>query len=397
MIRLLYGLFFLVFMTSLVVGVHYYMYRRLAVDTQLSSRLRATVRLALIVLAAGLPLTMLLQRALPMTWARVLLQPWFVWMGMMFLLVWLLLASEGARLILWGSSKLLGTQGLADPGRRRLFARAVAGGALALASGSAAYALRQALGRLEVKRVEVPLPRLQRALDGFTIVQLTDLHIGVNRSGVFLKEVVERVNSLSPDIVAITGDLVDGTVGQLESDLACLAELKPRHGTYFVTGNHEYYSGAPEWVAHLGKLGVRVLRNERVAISRDGATFDLAGVDDYNARRMAPGHVHDPDRALAGRDPRRAAVLLAHQPRSVHAAARHGVGLVLAGHTHGGQIWPMELLVHLQQPYVRGLARHKGTWIYVSSGTGFWGPPLRLGSTAEITRVVLRSEEKAKA
>lgn len=386
-----------VVMGSLVVGVHYYLYRRLALDTQLPDRWRAMARWALIVLAAGLPLTFLLSRALPLAWGRVILQPWYVWMGMFFLLFWLLLASDAARLLLWASSKVFGTEGLADPGRRRLFARAVAGGALALVTGSAAYALRQALGLLVVRRVEVPLPQLPAALDGFTIVQLTDLHIGVNRSGAFLEEVVRRTNALQPDLVAITGDLVDGSVPQLADDVAHLARLKSKHGTFFVTGNHEYYSGAPEWVAHLPKLGMRVLRNERVTISRGGARFDLVGVDDYNARGMAPGHLHDPERALRGRDPARASVLLAHQPRSVVAAAKHGVGLVLAGHTHGGQIWPMHHLVHLQQPYVRGLDRHEGTWIYVSAGTGFWGPPFRLGSTAEITQVVLRAARKPAA
>lgn len=395
MIRLLLGLLMFVVMSAVVVGAHLYLYRRLAVDTNLSLSHRRWVRWALIALAGGLPLTFLLGRFLPTSVGRVVLFPWYVWMGVFFLLFWLLLASDIVRLLWWGSSKALGAAPLADPARRQLFARVAAGVGGVLVTGTALYSLRQALGRLVVRRVEVPLEKLPPALDGFTIVQLTDLHIGPHRSGDFLSEVVERTNALSPDLVAITGDLVDGSVSRLEREVAALSKLRAREGVYFVTGNHEYYSGAPEWVEALGRMGLRVLRNERVEITRHEAVFDLAGVDDYGARHLAPGHRHDPDRALSGRDRSRVAVLLAHQPRSVKKAAEHRVDLVLAGHTHGGQIWPMHHLVHLQQPYLRGLHRLRGTWIYVSAGTGFWGPPMRLGSTAEITQVVLRMKTHA--
>jgi len=155
-----------------------------------------------------------------------------------------------------------------------------------------------------------------------------------------------------------------------------------------VTGNHEYYSGVDEWIAELGRIGVRVLRNERVALA-DG--LDLAGVDDHSARRMRDDHGPDLPRALAGRDPARAVVLLAHQPRAVEEASRHGVDLQLSGHTHGGQIWPWMYMVRLQQPYVAGLFKHGETHLYVSSGTGYWGPPMRLGTTPEITRITLKA------
>jgi predicted MPP superfamily phosphohydrolase len=180
-------------------------------------------------------------------------------------------------------------------------------------------------------------------------------------------------------------------VAELRDAIAPIAGLRARHGVYFVTGNHEYYSGVDAWLAELTRLGVRVLRNERVEIGGGDASFDLAGIDDWSSRGMAPGHGPDLPRALDGRDPARELVLLAHQPRAVHEAAARGVGLQLSGHTHGGQIWPWGFAVRLQQPYVLGLSREGRTHIYVSPGTGYWGPPMRLGTRGEITRVILRA------
>jgi predicted MPP superfamily phosphohydrolase len=166
---------------------------------------------------------------------------------------------------------------------------------------------------------------------------------------------------------------------------------------FFVTGNHEYFSGATAWVAELGRLGIRVLRNERVSIGQGEHAFDLAGIDDWSALRHDDGSRPDLPGALAGRDPSRAVVLLAHQPRAVVEAAQHGVDLQLSGHTHGGQIWPFGYLVMLQQPYIAGLHRHGGTFIYVSPGTGYWGPPMRLGTRAELTRITLMTTREPAA
>jgi predicted MPP superfamily phosphohydrolase len=206
-----------------------------------------------------------------------------------------------------------------------------------------------------------------------------------------VRRVVEQVNALRPDLVAVTGDLVDGSVRDLGRAVAQLGRLEARHGVFFVTGNHEYYSGVGSWVAELGRLGIRVLRNERVVIGDAGASLDLAGVDDWGARRYGAGA--DLGRALDGRDPDRALVLLAHQPRGVEEAVRAGVELQLSGHTHGGQIFPFSLLVGAVYPYVRGLYAHeegdRSGHVYVSRGTGYWGPPLRLGSPPEIAKIVL--------
>jgi predicted MPP superfamily phosphohydrolase len=198
-------------------------------------------------------------------------------------------------------------------------------------------------------------------------------------------------------VIAIVGDLVDGSVEQLRSAIAPMANLRARCGTFFVTGNHEYYSssGARAWMDEIERMGIRVLRNQRVPVGTAEAGFDIAGVPDHSADRFpAEGPGENVAQAMLGRDPSRAVVLLAHQPVAIHEAARHGVDLQLSGHTHGGQIWPWGAMVRLQQPFVRGLDRVRDTQIYVSCGTGFWGPPMRLGAPAEITQIVLRSKAK---
>ena len=196
------------------------------------------------------------------------------------------------------------------------------------------------------------------------------------------------MNALEPDVIAITGDLVDGSVEELAEHAAPLAKLRAKHGVYFVTGNHEYYSGADEWIAHLRKLGMTVLRNERVRIGGEEG-FDLAGIDDHSSGGFGNGHGSDLRKALEGRDAARACVLLAHQPRGIELADELGVDLQLSGHTHGGQMFPWNLAVRLQQPFVAGLHKLARAQIYVSKGTGYWGPPMRVGAPAEITEIEL--------
>jgi uncharacterized protein len=239
-----------------------------------------------------------------------------------------------------------------------------------------------------VRHVEVPIDGLPAALHGFTIVQISDLHVGPTVKAPFVRAIVDRINTLGADAVAITGDLVDGRVQDLAHDVAPLADLRSRHGSFFVTGNHEYYSGAAEWIALLRTFGLRVLLDEHVVLDHGGAQLVLAGVADFSARHFIATHRSDPRAAMAGA-PRGAGlrVLLAHQPRSADAAADAGFDVQLSGHTHGGQFWPWNLLVKLQQPFVAGLHRLRSLWIYTSRGTGYWGPPLRLGAPSEITRL----------
>jgi len=243
-----------------------------------------------------------------------------------------------------------------------------------------------------VVTVEIPVPGLPAALHGFTIVQISDIHVGTTIRRPYVEAIVEAVNRLHPDIVAITGDLVDGSVPELASEVEPLARLISRHGSYFVTGNHEYYSGVEPWLAELRRLGLKVLHNEHVVIAREGGKLVLAGVPDYSAGYFDTAHRSNPQAALAGA-PADAAVkiLLAHQPRSAVAAEQAGFDLQLSGHTHGGQFLPWNFLIKLQQPFTAGLYRLGRLRVYVSRGTGYWGPPQRLGAPSEITEIRLIS------
>jgi predicted MPP superfamily phosphohydrolase len=377
---------------AVAVGIHYYLWARLVRDPLLAAPWRAVATIALALLAAGMPLAMMIGRRAPAA-GRWLAWPAFVWMGVMFLLLVTLAGADlvrvAVRFVAWLVRR--GADAPLDPARRTVAARLAAGTVTVLSGGLAAVAVSAARGPIAVKRVDVSLARLPRAHDGLRVVQLTDVHVGTTIGRGFVEDVVRRANALDPDIIAITGDLVDGSVPDLADAVAPLADLRARHGVYFVTGNHEYFSGAEPWLVELGRLGVRVLRNERVSIGVGDDAFDLAGVDDHSAERFG-GLSHDEAfaRALGGRDPARELVLLAHQPRSFDAATRHGVGLQLSGHTHGGQMWPFGLIVRLTQPFLAGLHRRGDSQIYVSRGTGYWGPPMRLGAPAEITELVLR-------
>ncbi|MDB6063593.1 MAG: metallophosphoesterase [Verrucomicrobiaceae bacterium] len=241
----------------------------------------------------------------------------------------------------------------------------------------------------QVIHVDVPLANLPAELHGFTIAQISDVHVGPTIKRNYLKRIVERINGLDADIVAITGDLVDGRVSELTFHTAPLADIKTRYGSYFVTGNHEYYSNAPEWITELKRLGLRVLLNEHVVVSHNNAALVVAGITDFSGGQFDPAHRSDAQAAIAGAPVDATKLLLAHQPRSVDDAAKAGFDIQLSGHTHGGQFWPWNFFVPLQQPYTAGLHRFKNMWIYVSRGTGYWGPPKRFGAPSEITRLRL--------
>jgi predicted MPP superfamily phosphohydrolase len=376
-------LMFLAVVTLVVGGIHYLLWARLVRDPAWPAPWPRVGAALLWALGLALPLGMFAGRVLPRPVLSPLAWGLFLWMGAAFVLFVLVSLGELTRL----AATALGA--LHDPARRQWFARALAATAGVGGGGVSALAVRTAVAALTVRTVRVPLARLPPTMAGYVIVQLTDIHVGPTIDRRFMLELVARVNALRPDAIVITGDLVDGSVATLGEHVAPLADLRARHGVFFVTGNHEYYSGVDAWLAELGRLGLRVLRNERVTLGDDAASFDLAGVDDWSAARHGEGHGADLPRALYGRDPARELVLLAHQPKAVAEAAARGVGLVLSGHTHGGQLWPFSYVVALDQPIVAGLHRVGETWAYVSEGTGYWGPPMRLGTRAEITRVVL--------
>jgi predicted MPP superfamily phosphohydrolase len=395
--------FVLFFAIALAVlgGLHGYLWIRLVRDTGLGEPWRRLATWGLVVGALLIPAGLIGARLAGEHVSRTLPLAAFVWLGLSFLLFSALLLADAARLAVWAAGLVTdwlhhAPDAPQDPSRRLLLARVAAGGALVAAGGAGVISIRSATGPAEIEEVPVRLARLPRALSGYTIAQVSDLHVGPTIREREVRRMVAQVNALKPDAIAITGDLVDGSVAELGAIVASLGQLQARHGVFFVTGNHDYYSGADAWAAFLERLGVQVLRNRRVALGDagpDGATFDLAGVDDWSASHGS--HGEEIDRALAGRDPDRGLVLLDHQPRDVGGAVRRGVELQLSGHTHGGQLFPWSLAVRAAFPYVKGLHRHvegaEAGQVYVHRGTGYWGPPMRLGSPPEIAKIVLTS------
>jgi predicted MPP superfamily phosphohydrolase len=244
--------------------------------------------------------------------------------------------------------------------------------------------------RPRIVEVDIPVAGLPEALHGFSIAQISDVHVGATIKRGFVEKIVALVNGLQADLIAVTGDLVDGSVKQLSAHTAPLAGLAARHGVFFVTGNHEYYSGERDWTAEIRRLGLRVLKNEHVVVHHNGASLVIAGVNDLSAHHFDPTDRSDPAAALRGAPLDAAAkILLAHQPNSAGAAAHAGFDVQLSGHTHGGQFWPWNLFVGFFQPFTGGLYRLKNLMVYVSRGTGYWGPPNRFGVPSEITRIRL--------
>ncbi|MEV8017652.1 metallophosphoesterase [Streptomyces sp. NPDC086554] len=275
----------------------------------------------------------------------------------------------------------------ATPSRRLFVSRIVGGTAAAVAVGTVGYGTYGVLRGPRVKRVTVPLAKLPRAAHGFRIAVVSDIHLGPVLGRGFAQRVVDTINGTQPDLIAVVGDLVDGDVENLGPAAAPLAQLRARHGSYFVTGNHEYFSGAEQWVDHVRELGLRPLVNARAELP----AFDLAGVDDVAGE--SEGRGPDFAKALGDRDRSRASVLLAHQPVVIHDAVKHGVDLQLSGHTHGGQLWPGNFIADLANPTLAGLERYGDTQLYVTRGAGAWGPPVRVGAPSDITVVELASRQ----
>jgi uncharacterized protein len=335
---------------------HFYIWSQLV--ALLPSPWRALCTALVLLLAPSLPASTILSRRLSRAAARPYLLVGYLWFG---LATYLLLAAAATQIAV-----AVG----AEP-------RLAAPLAIAAAVATVIYGVVHVARGPRVRRIEVSLANLPIA--SYTVVQLTDIHIGPMLGRGFAARVVQQVNALAPDLIVITGDFVDGRLSELRPHIEPFRALRARDGVFAVTGNHEYYWNADAWLEHIRSLGIRVLRNEHVTIA---GAFQLAGVDDTSAGEDVP-------RALEGRDPALPLVLLAHHPRTIARAAPAGVDLQLSGHTHGGQLLPLGWLSRLFDPHIAGLARFGATWLYVSEGTGYWGPPMRVGTTQEITAITL--------
>jgi predicted MPP superfamily phosphohydrolase len=282
----------------------------------------------------------------------------------------------------------------ADPSRREFLLQATNLGVLGVAGVLTAYGVYQARRKPGIVNITVPLDRLPKEFEGFRIVQITDIHAGLTVKRDWIETIVSEVDRLKPDLIAFTGDLADGSVSHLRDDVAPFGGLQAPHGKFFITGNHEYYSGAEQWVKEAERLGYDVLMNEHRLVQRNGTSLVLAGVTDYSGGQFLPNHKSDPGAAIQNAPLDTAKILLAHQPRTLYEAEPLGFDLIISGHTHGGQFFPWNLVATIGQPFIKGLHKHNGTWVYVSKGTGYWGPPVRLGARSEITVITLISEPK---
>ncbi len=433
----------------IVVGpIHWYLYKRLVKDTTTTKRGRRIGAVAIIALAAALLAAFIVPRVIGAKASWVIPLVGYMWLAVLFYLLVTLLVLEIPRVIAnrtWarasapsaaettmaepglvgaaitagsadaadqpakvtglagqtgesetakaasagqvgGSTGTVPGGGPADPSRRLLIARSAAIFAGLTATGITAYGVKTALGDPVLKRVQIPLAKLPRSMDGYKIALVSDIHLGPLTGVEHSRRIVRSINGMNADLIAVAGDMVDGSVAELGDEAAPLAELRSRDGAYFVTGNHEYFSGAEEWLVEVERLGMRPLQNERLEIR--GLT--LAGVNDVSGGDLGAG---GPDfgKALGDRDPAKPVVLLAHQPIQAFEAAKHGVDLQLSGHTHGGQMVPFNLIAGLQQPVISGLGEVDGTQVYVTNGAGFWGPPVRVGAPPDITLVELRA------
>ncbi|MBC8989440.1 metallophosphoesterase [Micromonospora chalcea] len=387
--------------------VHLYLWKRLVRDTLTSARRQRTgaigVAVALVVLLATASLGDRLPSGLQ--WLTL---PGWVWLAVMFYLLVMLVLLEVPVLVLRriqarrarpvpaSTSAQNGSVDSVpvsvpdhDPGRRLLLRRGAAITAGTVAVGLTGFGMTRAYRPPTIKRYDIPMARLARRADGLRLAVLADLHVGPLLGTGQVERMVEIVNGLDADVVAVVGDVVTSEPGRVRESLLPLSRMRGRHGVFYVTGNHEYYVGVEAWTEAADELGLRVLRNERVEIAHGGGAIDLAGVDDVTGSQ----HADAPDcvKALAGRAQDRPVVLMAHQPVAVRDAAPYGVGLQLSGHTHGGQMFPFNHLVGLQQPVVSGFGEVDGTPVYVTNGAGFWGPPVRVGADPDITLLTLRS------
>ena len=366
---------------TLLGGLHYYIGARVIGGAGLQGRALIAAWIALCLLFASIPIGLLSSRSFPPWIARPIRAVSHVWIGLFGLALSAVVITDAIRFLV----DLFG----ASPAERVKLGEIQAVAVIAIVGLAGTIGFRTARGPARLESIRFPLMRLGSAFDGFRIVQLSDLHITDRQDPKMLALLIEQVNALEPDLIAITGDLIDGGVDDLRPHVAPLANLRAKEGVFFVTGNHEYYHGADDWLDEVRRLGIIVLQNEHRVLRRGAHGLVVAGVTDYNGGQFHPSHESRPDLAFAGAPQSFPRILLAHQPRTARHAAKERVDLQLSGHTHGGQIFPFMFFVRMQQPVVSGLKKLYGLWVYTSRGTGYWGPPLRVGPAPEITEIQL--------
>lgn len=369
-------------------GGHYYIGRRLLGPVQNAQGWQIAVWAFLLFEAIFIPASFAASRV-HADWANAVQWIGWVLVGVWSVLLMGVITRDLILLAVSGVGRLGGPE--LDAGRRSFLVSILDGSVLAGTAAIASAAAWRARQLAKVVEVDIPIDGLHPSLQGFKIAQISDLHVGATVSREQMEAVTHRVNELDADLVAVTGDLVDGSVKQLRDGVAPLGELKGRHGTWFVTGNHEYYSGVDSWLEHVrGELGWTALTEQHELIEHDGAKILVAGVTDATASRMHPTHRCSPSAACEGAPDADFKLMLAHQPEAAPEVDRLGFHLQLSGHTHGGQYFPYAALIHLVKKWVAGLYRVGNLHVYVNRGTTYWGPPLRLGSPQEITLLTLR-------
>jgi predicted MPP superfamily phosphohydrolase len=379
---------FIVILGTVLGLIHLYVWKRLIKDTTRGG-VRGVLSALFLALLVLLVATLLLPRIVGWREPSWLAWPGYVWFGVVVYQFLALLLLEPVRLALRRWAKRTPPQAAGPEQKQAMNRRVFLARASAVAAGGAAVGvvgagMASALGPPDVLRLPVRLRRLDPAFNGFRIAVVSDIHLGPLAGRAHTARIVRMINETEPDLVAIVGDLVDGTVEELGTAAEPLRDLVSREGTFFVTGNHEYFvPDTSSWLRELERLGVQPLRNENTPIRRGAAAFDLAGVNDVAGEQRSDPP--DFDRALSGVDDSRPTILLAHQPVQVAEAAAHGVDLQLSGHTHGGQMWPFHYVVRAAQPSLAGLSTVDGTQLYVTRGAGFWGPPVRIGAPPDIT------------
>lgn len=402
---MLQGLIFLGILLIVLGPVHWYLWRRLVKDTTRPGRARRIGTVAFLTLVVSLIGAFVMPRVIGPTMAFPIALVGYVWLAVMFYLLVIFAILELPRFFLLRRRRHpMVAQALAplqeeapvaaapveevDQSRRLLITRSMAIFAGLTASGVVGYGAKTAFGDPVLKRIQVPLAKLPRSLDGYRIAVVADVHMGPLTGIEHTRRIVRNINGMNPDLVAMVGDLVDGSAAELRLNAAPFRDMITKDGAYFVTGNHEYYAGVEDWLDEVRRVGMRPLQNERLEIRG----LDIAGVNDVTGDSY-PDSGGGPDyaKALGDRDLAKPVVLLAHQPVMAREAAKYKVDLQLSGHTHGGQMAPFNYLVRLQQPVVSGLGEVDGTKVYVTNGAGFWGPPVRVGAPPDITLVELKA------